>query len=99
LPSAASSAPSKSGPAARTPPREFYEKPTAERKRKLAAAVKRHHKRLRSQTLPRRCTKQHPEYTLPNATRYALRERVAFVLLVCPHHARRRHARTGRRQE
>ncbi len=32
--------------------REFYEKPTAERKRKLAAAVKRHHKRLRSQTLP-----------------------------------------------
>jgi small subunit ribosomal protein S21 len=27
-------------------------KPTAERKRKLAAAVKRHHKRLRSQTLP-----------------------------------------------
>jgi small subunit ribosomal protein S21 len=32
--------------------REFYEKPTAERKRKLAAAVKRHHKRIRSQTLP-----------------------------------------------
>lgn len=32
--------------------REFYEKPTSERKRKLAAAVKRHHKRLRSQTLP-----------------------------------------------
>lgn len=32
--------------------REFYEKPTAERKRKLAAAVKRHHKQLRSQTLP-----------------------------------------------
>jgi small subunit ribosomal protein S21 len=32
--------------------REFYEKPTQERKRKLAAAVKRHHKRLRSQTLP-----------------------------------------------
>ena len=27
--------------------REFYEKPTAERKRKLAAAVKRTHKRLR----------------------------------------------------
>ena len=26
--------------------REFYEKPTAERKRKLAAAVKRTHKRL-----------------------------------------------------
>ena len=25
--------------------REFYEKPTAERKRKLAAAVKRHHQR------------------------------------------------------
>ncbi|GAA5171226.1 30S ribosomal protein S21 [Viridibacterium curvum] len=32
--------------------REFYEKPTAERKRKKAAAVKRLHKRLRSQTLP-----------------------------------------------
>jgi small subunit ribosomal protein S21 len=32
--------------------REFYEKPTAERKRKAAAAVKRHHKRIRSQTLP-----------------------------------------------
>ena len=32
--------------------REFYEKPTAARKRKLAAAVKRHYKRLRSQTLP-----------------------------------------------
>jgi len=27
--------------------REFYEKPTAERKRKKAAAVKRHYKRLR----------------------------------------------------
>ena len=34
--------------------REFYEKPTTERKRKLAAAVKRHHKRLRSQVLPPR---------------------------------------------
>ena len=34
--------------------REFYEKPTAERKRKLAAAVKRLHKRLRSQQLPRK---------------------------------------------
>jgi small subunit ribosomal protein S21 len=32
--------------------REFYEKPTQERKRKAAAAVKRQHKRLRSQTLP-----------------------------------------------
>jgi small subunit ribosomal protein S21 len=32
--------------------REFYEKPTAARKRKLAAAVKRQHKRLRSQLLP-----------------------------------------------
>ena len=32
--------------------REFYEKPTAERKRKLAAAVKRQNKRLRSQKLP-----------------------------------------------
>lgn len=32
--------------------REFYEKPTSERKRKLAAAVKRHYRRIRSQTLP-----------------------------------------------
>jgi small subunit ribosomal protein S21 len=32
--------------------REFYEKPTAERKRKHAAAVKRNYKRLRSQMLP-----------------------------------------------
>jgi len=34
--------------------REFYEKPTAERKRKLAATMKRHYKRLRSQTLPKK---------------------------------------------
>jgi hypothetical protein len=34
--------------------REFYEKPTAERKRKQAAAVKRHYKRIRSQQLPPR---------------------------------------------
>ena len=34
--------------------REYYEKPTAERKRKLAAAVKRHHKRMRSQMLPQK---------------------------------------------
>ncbi len=32
--------------------REFYEKPTAERKRKKAAAVKRHYKRVRSMQLP-----------------------------------------------
>ena len=34
--------------------REFYEKPTAERKRKRAAAVKRHYKRIRSQQLPKK---------------------------------------------
>lgn len=34
--------------------RESYEKPTTERKRKFAAAVKRHYKRVRSQMLPRR---------------------------------------------
>jgi small subunit ribosomal protein S21 len=34
--------------------REFYEKPTAERKRKMAAAVKRHWKRVRSQMLPKK---------------------------------------------
>ena len=32
--------------------REFYEKPTWERKRKAAAAVKRHYRSLRKQTLP-----------------------------------------------
>ena len=34
--------------------REFYEKPTAERKRKLAAAIKHHYKRLRSQMMPQK---------------------------------------------
>lgn len=34
--------------------REFYEKPTAERKRKKAAAVKRHYKRIRSLSLPKK---------------------------------------------
>ena len=34
--------------------REYYEKPTAERKRKKAAAVKRHYKRIRSQMLPKK---------------------------------------------
>lgn len=34
--------------------REFYEKPTWERKRKKAAAVKRHYKHIRSQTLPKK---------------------------------------------
>ena len=34
--------------------REFYEKPTAERKRKTAAAVKRNYKRIRSMMLPKK---------------------------------------------
>ena len=34
--------------------RELYEKPTSERKRKKAAAVKRLFKRLRSQQLPKK---------------------------------------------
>ena len=34
--------------------REFYEKPTTERKRKHAAACKRHYKRIRSQMLPKK---------------------------------------------
>lgn len=34
--------------------REFYEKPTSERKRLKAAAVKRHFKRLRGQMLPKK---------------------------------------------
>jgi len=44
----------KAGVLTETRRREFYEKPTTERKRKLAAAVKRHHKRLRSQMLPKK---------------------------------------------
>ncbi len=42
--------------------REFYEKPTAERKRKRAAAVTRHYTRLRSQQLPKKmyCRRRAP---------------------------------------
>lgn len=50
-----SSAPSKkSGLLTELRAREFYEKPTAERKRKKAAAIKRHYKRLRSMMLPKK---------------------------------------------
>ncbi len=38
--------------------REFYEKPTAERKRKRAAAVKRHIKKLQRETAVKRQTKR-----------------------------------------
>ena len=34
--------------------RECYEKPTTERKRKMAAAIKRHYKKIHSQALPQR---------------------------------------------
>ena len=34
--------------------KEFYEKPTTERKRKKSAAVKRHYKRVRSMQLPKK---------------------------------------------
>ena len=53
--------------------REFYEKPTAERKRKLAAAVKRHYKRLRSQTLPPKlyCSRQSATAHSPACTETA----------------------------
>lgn len=44
----------KAGVLAEVRRREFYEKPTAERKRKKAAAVKRHYKRVRSMQLPKR---------------------------------------------
>ena len=43
----------KAGVLAEVRRREFYEKPTAERKRKKAAAVKRHHKKLQREN--RRC--------------------------------------------
>ena len=39
--------------------REFYEKPTAERKRKQAAAVKRHLKKLSRDTTKGRTVKRH----------------------------------------
>lgn len=48
--------------------REFYEKPTAERKRKKAAAIKRHYKRLRSMMLPRSST----DRFVPALSRYQL---------------------------
>jgi small subunit ribosomal protein S21 len=34
--------------------REFYEKPTTERKRKKSAAVKRNYKRIRAMQLPKK---------------------------------------------
>ena len=40
----------KAGVLAEVRRREFYEKPTAERKRKAAAAVKRHQKKLHRET-------------------------------------------------
>jgi small subunit ribosomal protein S21 len=40
----------KAGVLAEVRRREFYEKPTAERKRKKAAAVKRHHKKLQRES-------------------------------------------------
>ena len=40
----------KAGVLAEVRRREFYEKPTSERKRKKAAAVKRHHKTLQRET-------------------------------------------------
>src|SRR3954462_1972143 len=42
--------------------REFYEKPTAERKRKHAAAVKRRYKRMRAQMLPPKLYKARPAF-------------------------------------
>ena len=47
--------------------REFYEKPTAERKRKKAAAVKRHHKRVRSMQLPKKLYCSQPARWLRHA--------------------------------
>jgi small subunit ribosomal protein S21 len=38
--------------------REFYEKPTAERKRKQAAAVKRHLKKLARETMSKKVSKR-----------------------------------------
>ena len=44
----------KAGVLAEVRSREFYEKPTTERKRKKSAAVKRHMKRVRSMQLPKK---------------------------------------------
>ena len=48
----------KSGVIAEVRRREFYEKPTAERKRKQAAAVKRHLKKIARETLSRKTNKR-----------------------------------------
>ena len=40
----------KAGVLAEVRRREFYEKPTSERKRKKAAAIKRHHKKLQRES-------------------------------------------------
>ena len=45
--------------------REFYEKPTAERKRKLAAAVKRHPIAVAARPYPPRSNQPAPKSTLP----------------------------------
>ena len=61
-PCAASSAPSKKlGLLTELRAREFYEKPTAERKRKLAAAVKRHTSACAACNCPRSCTELRPK--------------------------------------
>lgn len=46
----------KAGVLAEVRRREFYEKPTQERKRKMAAAVKRHAKKLARESLRRKRT-------------------------------------------
>ena len=45
--------------------REFYEKPTAERKRKKAAAVKRNYKRIRALQLPKKMYKKSTAFQGP----------------------------------
>ena len=47
--------------------REFYEKPTAERKRKKAAAITRHYTRLRSMMLPKKLYSSLAQYRLKPA--------------------------------
>ena len=71
--------------------REYYEKPTQERKRKLAAAIKRHYKRLRNQQDPpkvhgaagRMPTDRHARHA-PTAPRRAASSRAATAAASAP---------------
>ena len=59
--------------------REFYEKPTAERKRKKAAAVKRHFKRVRSDAVAQEAVLSGPRPGHPNRSPRGTPLRALFI--------------------